>query len=79
MSGDAQPNGAPAEVDLGAVADAALNGSSTRAARALPGAVVVERDEFNKPTVWSVNGRQISQRDYVKLRRAYFPKALKAQ
>lgn len=63
---------APDEVDLGAVADAALSGSSTRAARALPGAVVAERDEFNKPTVWSVNGRQISQKVYVKLRKVYF-------
>ena len=63
---------APDEVDLGAVADAVLSGSSTRAARALPGAVVVERDEFNKPTFWSVNGRRISQKVYAKLRKAYF-------
>ena len=69
---------APDEVDLGAVADAALSGSSTRAARALPGAVVAERDEFNKPTVWTVNGRQISQKVYAKLRKVYFKESTAA-
>lgn len=62
------------EIDLGALAGKALELSAQTAARRIPGAEVAERDELGRPTTWTVEGRTISQRQYVRLRKLYFAK-----